>query len=121
MVPEIVLDEDQKFSTKAILASLVRQSEVTHLVERGLTDELDHVHARDNRFFLLDIAGDRLKIGISYYRLFLLFDEAAGTWLYCWSDGNTFCCSLAKSSLHLRYWVHCGRCWTVRILFFARQ
>ena len=45
MVPEIVLDEDQKFSTKAILASLVRQSEVTHLVERGLTDELDHVHA----------------------------------------------------------------------------
>ena len=52
MVPEIVLDEDQKFSTKAILASLVRQSEVTHLVERGLTDELYHVHARDNGFFL---------------------------------------------------------------------
>ena len=45
MVSQVILDVSEKLPAKRVLASLVRQSKVTHFIERGLAEEFDDVHA----------------------------------------------------------------------------
>lgn len=45
---------------------------MTHLIERCLTEELDYIHARNDSFFLHDVARDLLEVGVGHDRLLLL-------------------------------------------------
>lgn len=68
MVAQVVLNVREQLAAECIFARLIRQSEMTHLVQRRLREELDHVHAGHYGLFLLDVARDILKIRVGHDR-----------------------------------------------------